>query len=237
MGLRVGVLSNTIWPREWHVGFFERDGVYDLVDGDVYTSEIPWTKPSPGRSRAAMEAVGVDDPAACVYVGDRLYDDIWGAQQAGLRAIHVPLSTIPAEPGRPHRGRARRRRARAVAGARRRTPASAEGGAPFAGLRSAERCNRRKVGAASRVLHSSACGRHPTWRATRVMLTNPWSASSPAGGDLGTSPLGEGADLAISAVSAGSATVAADRSARRAREPRGTPRARPPGAAAAAPPR
>jgi putative hydrolase of the HAD superfamily len=94
-GLRVGVLSNTIWPREWHVGFFERDGVYDLVDGDVYTSEIPWTKPSPRAFRAAMDAVHVSDPARCVYVGDRLFDDVWGARQAGLRAVHIPLSTIP----------------------------------------------------------------------------------------------------------------------------------------------
>ena len=97
MGLRIGVLSNTIWPRSWHVGFFERDGVYDLVDGDVYTSEIPWTKPSPLAFAAAMEAVGVSDPAACVYVGDRLFDDVWGAHNAGLRAIHVPLSNIPVE--------------------------------------------------------------------------------------------------------------------------------------------
>jgi putative hydrolase of the HAD superfamily len=44
-----------------------------------------------------MEAVGVTDPARCVYVGDRLYDDIWGAQQAGMRAVHVPLSDIPVE--------------------------------------------------------------------------------------------------------------------------------------------
>ena len=44
-----------------------------------------------------MEAVGVSDPAACVYVGDRLFDDVWGAQGAGLRAIHIPLSNIPAE--------------------------------------------------------------------------------------------------------------------------------------------
>jgi putative hydrolase of the HAD superfamily len=94
-GLRVGVLSNTIWPRDWHVAFFERDGVYDLVDGDVYTSEISWTKPSPHAFRAAMEAVGVSDPARCVYVGDRLFDDVWGAQQAGMRAVHVPLSAIP----------------------------------------------------------------------------------------------------------------------------------------------
>ncbi|MBO0844178.1 MAG: HAD family hydrolase [Nocardioides sp.] len=95
-GLRVGVLSNTIWPREWHVGFFERDGVYDLIDGDVYTSEIPWTKPSPQAFRAAMDAIGVTEPARCVFVGDRLYDDVWGAQQAGMRAVHIPLSTIPA---------------------------------------------------------------------------------------------------------------------------------------------
>jgi putative hydrolase of the HAD superfamily len=94
-GIRVGVLSNTIWPREWHHGFFARDGVLDLIDGDVYSSEVPWTKPSPLVFRAAQEAVGVDDPAACVYVGDRLYDDIWGAQNAGMRAIHVPHSTIP----------------------------------------------------------------------------------------------------------------------------------------------
>jgi putative hydrolase of the HAD superfamily len=96
-GIKVGVLSNTIWPRAWHRGFFERDGVLDLVDGDVYTSEIPWTKPSPRAFAAAMEAVGVTDPGACVYVGDRLFDDVWGAQQAGMRAVHVPHSTIPAE--------------------------------------------------------------------------------------------------------------------------------------------
>lgn len=96
-GIRVGVLSNTIWPRAWHRGFFERDGVLDLVDGDVYTSEVAWTKPSVHAFRAAMEAVGVEEPAACVYVGDRLFDDVWGAQQAGMRAIHVPHSTIPVE--------------------------------------------------------------------------------------------------------------------------------------------
>ena len=94
-GIRVGVLSNTIWPRAWHEGFFRRDGVLDLVDGDVYTSEIPWTKPSPLAFRAAMTAVGVTDPARCVYVGDRLFDDVWGATNAGMRAVHVPHSRIP----------------------------------------------------------------------------------------------------------------------------------------------
>lgn len=96
-GIKIGVLSNTIWPREWHRGIFARDGVLDLVDGDVYTSEIPWTKPAPEAFAAALDAVEVADPARCVYVGDRLFDDIWGAHNAGLAAIHVPHSSIPAE--------------------------------------------------------------------------------------------------------------------------------------------
>jgi len=96
-GIKVGVLSNTIWPRSFHERIFERDGVLDLLDGDVYTSEIAWTKPSPHAFEAAMSAVGATDPARCVYVGDRLYDDIWGAHQAGLRAVHVPHSVIPVE--------------------------------------------------------------------------------------------------------------------------------------------
>ena len=95
--LKVGVLSNTIWPRAWHERIFERDGVLDLLDGAVYTSEIPWTKPSPRAFAKAMEMVGATDPARCVYVGDRLFDDVWGAQNAGLRAVHLPHSTIPVE--------------------------------------------------------------------------------------------------------------------------------------------
>ncbi|GAA0218696.1 HAD family hydrolase [Cryptosporangium japonicum] len=95
-GLRVGLLSNTIWGRDHHERVLERDGVLDLFDGAVYTSEIPWTKPHPQAFRAAMEAVGVDDPASCVFVGDRLFDDIYGAQAAGMRAVHVPHSPVPA---------------------------------------------------------------------------------------------------------------------------------------------
>ena len=96
-GIKVGVLSNTIWPREVHEGFFRRDGVHHLIDGDVYTSEVSWTKPAREVFHHAVEVVGATDPARCVYVGDRLFDDIWGAQNAGLRAIHVPHSTIPVE--------------------------------------------------------------------------------------------------------------------------------------------
>jgi putative hydrolase of the HAD superfamily len=94
-GLRVGVLSNTVWPRAWHEDYFRRDGVLDMLDGAVYTSEIPWTKPAPEAFHAAVEAVGLSDPSSCVFVGDRLFDDIWGAANVGMRTIHVPHSDIP----------------------------------------------------------------------------------------------------------------------------------------------
>jgi putative hydrolase of the HAD superfamily len=97
--IRVGVLSNTMWPRSWHEEVFRRDGVLDLIDGAVYTSEIDWTKPHPEAFQAAMAAVGVSDPAACVFVGDRPYDDVHGAQSLGMRAVLVPNSDVPAFAG------------------------------------------------------------------------------------------------------------------------------------------
>ncbi len=42
-GVKIGVLSNTIWDRAWHEEIFARDGVLPAIDGAVYTSEIPWT--------------------------------------------------------------------------------------------------------------------------------------------------------------------------------------------------
>jgi putative hydrolase of the HAD superfamily len=95
-GLKVGVLSNTIWPREHHEEIFDRDGVLHLFDGAVYSSEVPWTKPHPEAFLAAMRAAGASDPARCVFVGDRLFDDVWGAQNVGMRAVHIPHSAIPA---------------------------------------------------------------------------------------------------------------------------------------------
>ena len=96
--IRVGVLSNTLWPRSWHEEVFRRDGVLDLIDGAVYSSEIDWTKPHPEAFQAAMAAIGVSDPGRCVFVGDRPYDDVHGAQSLGMRAVLVPNSDVPPYP-------------------------------------------------------------------------------------------------------------------------------------------
>ncbi|MGL5909099.1 MAG: HAD family hydrolase [Phycicoccus sp.] len=93
-GIKVGVLSNTIWSRAYHREVFERDGVLDLLDGDVYSSELHVVKPHAEAFLAACTAVGVA-PERAVYVGDRLFEDVHGPQQVGMRAIWVPHSDIP----------------------------------------------------------------------------------------------------------------------------------------------
>jgi putative hydrolase of the HAD superfamily len=98
-GIKIGVLSNTMWPRAAHERIFLRDEILDLIDGAVYSSEIPWVKPHPEAFRAAMAAVGMTDPAECVFVGDRPYDDVHGAKSAGMRAVLVPNSDVPAFAG------------------------------------------------------------------------------------------------------------------------------------------
>ncbi len=93
-GIRIGVLSNTIWDRDYHSSIFERDGVLELIDGAVYSSETPWVKPRAEIFREAAAGLGVD-PSVCVYVGDRSYEDVHGPQSAGMRAIWIPHSDIP----------------------------------------------------------------------------------------------------------------------------------------------
>ncbi|MDQ2796827.1 MAG: HAD family hydrolase, partial [Actinomycetota bacterium] len=83
-GLKVGILSNTLWSRAEHERIFARDGILEHLDGAVYSSEIPWTKPHPEAFRAALDAVGGPDPAHCVFVGDRPFDDISGARAVGM---------------------------------------------------------------------------------------------------------------------------------------------------------
>lgn len=95
-GLRIGVLSNTMWPRAHHREVFDRDGLSAFIDAACYTSEMSCAKPHADAFVAIADALGV--PAErCVFVGDRRWDDVHGAQQVGMRAIWIPHSVIPAD--------------------------------------------------------------------------------------------------------------------------------------------
>lgn len=94
-GLAIGLLSNTHWPRAFHEHFLERDGLAELIDARLYSSELSHLKPHPSVFHAALGALGVDDPGRAVFVGDRPFDDIFGAKSVGMRAVLRPNPAVP----------------------------------------------------------------------------------------------------------------------------------------------
>ncbi|HVE46721.1 MAG TPA: HAD family hydrolase [Acidimicrobiales bacterium] len=95
MGLAIGLLSNTHWPRSFHEHFLDRDGLTPFIDVRCYTSELTHTKPHPEAFRAVLSPLGIEDPRRVVFVGDRLYDDIYGAKSYGMRAVLRPNPAVP----------------------------------------------------------------------------------------------------------------------------------------------
>lgn len=97
-GLRLGMLSNTHWPLAYHEHFLERDGLAPYLDTRCYTSEMRYMKPHPEAFRHALETLCVE-ASETAYVGDRLFDDIQGAQRVGMRAVHRPNLVVPGHEG------------------------------------------------------------------------------------------------------------------------------------------
>jgi putative hydrolase of the HAD superfamily len=93
-GLRTGVLSNTNWPRAWHDDVLAEDGLLDLLDATVYTSELTHMKPHPSAFQALLDAVGTTGEQA-VFVGDRLHDDVSGAKALGMRTVWIRNGFVP----------------------------------------------------------------------------------------------------------------------------------------------
>lgn len=96
-GLVTGLLSNTHWPSHAHEGWLERDGLLDLLDGRIYSCELTHMKPHRIAFEALLNKVGVA-PESAVFVGDRHIDDIDGANDLGMRTVHI--NSWPAPPGR-----------------------------------------------------------------------------------------------------------------------------------------
>jgi len=93
-GLAIGMLSNTHWPRAFHERFLERDGLVELIDARLYTSEMRFQKPHASAFLAAAEALRVD-PRRVVFVGDRPWDDVSGARSVGMRTVLRPNPFAP----------------------------------------------------------------------------------------------------------------------------------------------
>ena len=92
-GLRLGILSSTPWPAAWHEEWLRRDGVLDLFDACVWSSDLPSPSRTPRRSGPRSTPSASRDPTRAVYVGDRPYDDVSGAKASGCGRCSCPTAT------------------------------------------------------------------------------------------------------------------------------------------------
>lgn len=87
-GLRVGLVSNTHWPGRYHLDDLERFGLLPYLEHLIFSADVEAWKPGSEIFTLSLQALGLA-PEEAVYVGDSLYFDVWGAQQAGLRAVWI----------------------------------------------------------------------------------------------------------------------------------------------------
>lgn len=85
-GIKLAVLSNTLWPAEAHRLDLSRYELLHYFDLTLFSTETRLWKPDPRFFGLALERLGVE-PSRAAVVGDRLAEDIDGAHRAGLRSI------------------------------------------------------------------------------------------------------------------------------------------------------
>jgi putative hydrolase of the HAD superfamily len=85
-GHPMGLVSNISLRPDLMRADLERMGLARYLDATVFSSEVGLRKPDLRVFQEALNRLGVE-PARTTFVGDRLYDDVSGAQAAGMRAV------------------------------------------------------------------------------------------------------------------------------------------------------
>ena len=89
LGLRTAVAANTFDPPELFRADLEAQGIGGRVDAVVLSCEVGVRKPHPGFYAAVAKALGVV-PAAVMFVGDRLREDVPAPPTPGCRPALPP---------------------------------------------------------------------------------------------------------------------------------------------------
>ena len=87
-GKLVGLICNTgMTPGTAIRNFLEQEGVAGYFDTMVFSDELRIRKPDPKIFHSVAQKFNVS-PNNIVHIGDNLRLDIWGAKNAGCKAIH-----------------------------------------------------------------------------------------------------------------------------------------------------
>jgi putative hydrolase of the HAD superfamily len=87
-GLKTGLVSNAFDPGWLLRNDLERMGLAQRLDVAVFSSEVGKRKPHESIFAAALEPLGVE-PARTLFVGDRRFEDVRGAKEAGMRTVQA----------------------------------------------------------------------------------------------------------------------------------------------------
>jgi putative hydrolase of the HAD superfamily len=85
-GYKIGIVSNATPTGQVMRHDLEVLGLADLIDLAAYSSEVGVRKPHPRIYLTVAEGLAVH-PSACLFVGDRVKEDIRGSQALGMRAV------------------------------------------------------------------------------------------------------------------------------------------------------
>jgi putative hydrolase of the HAD superfamily len=87
-GLKLGVVSNAFDPGWLLHRDLERMGIAERIDFAVFSSEVGKRNPHPEIFERALEALEVE-PAEGMFVGDRLFEDVGGANEVGMTSVQA----------------------------------------------------------------------------------------------------------------------------------------------------
>jgi len=100
-GIKRVVCSNAPFPPEMMQRQVATNGIADLVDAVLFSSQVGRRKPAPELYLAALDAVGVGADRA-LFVGDRVREDYEGPRAVGMRAVICTAHAVePPPPGIP----------------------------------------------------------------------------------------------------------------------------------------
>ena len=86
-GLKVGLVSNTMWPGEFHRRELDRFGLLSCFDATVFSADVALWKPQPEIYHLILDRLGVSAESA-FFVGDIPQHDLVGAQGVGMRTVY-----------------------------------------------------------------------------------------------------------------------------------------------------
>ncbi len=85
-GMKIGLISNTIFPAAFHRAEMTRFDILRYFDFTIFSSEFKFRKPKKEIYLNALSLAGAkaDDT---VFIGDRLVEDVGGPQSVGIKGI------------------------------------------------------------------------------------------------------------------------------------------------------